>query len=108
MKPFLAAAMLALLTAPALALTLEEEQAAIEAACNGVGLGEVECACIAADAAVTLDPEMRNFLLMSFEDDAGFTVRANDGEFGQDNVIALIDYQQYVLAQCAPTDPEGE
>jgi hypothetical protein len=104
MKPLVAAAtfFLALVTAPALALTIEEEQVAIEAACNGLALGEAQCACIAADAVVTLDPEMRQLILMSLEDDVGFTIRANSGEFGQDRILAMIDYQQYVQSKCSP------
>ena len=103
MKHLLAIAALVLCATPALALSVEEEQAAIETACNGLALGESQCACIAADAVATLEPELRNLILMSFEDDVGFTIRANSGEFGQDNIIALIDYQQYVQAKCAPT-----
>lgn len=104
MKPLLAAAILALVlpVTPALALmTVEEEQSAIEAACNGLELGAAQCACIAADAVAELEAPMRNLVLMSFEDEVGFAIRAKSGEFG-DDLLTLIDYQQYVQDKCAP------
>lgn len=103
MKAHFAIAVLVLAASPALAQTPVEEQAAIESACNGLGIGEAYCACIAADAMTTLEPEMREFLMMSFADDADFTARANSGEYGQDKVLALIDYQEHVQSACAQT-----
>jgi hypothetical protein len=90
------------MTSPAFAMTLAEEGAAIEAACNGMQLGLEQCACIAADAVDGLDAHMRGFVLMSLEDEVGFSIRARSGEFANEDIAALNQYQQYVQAKCAP------
>jgi hypothetical protein len=98
----LLAALLLLPASPAFALTvISEEAVAIEAACNGMQLGAEQCACIAGDAVTTLDARMRQVVLMSLEDDVGFTIRMQSGEFANEEVIALNDYQVYVQTKCA-------
>lgn len=88
--------------APAFALTVDEERAAIEAACNGLELGEAQCSCIAADAvAGELDARMREIVLLSLTDDVGFTIRAQGGEFANEDIDRLIAYQEYVQSKCA-------
>jgi hypothetical protein len=101
MRAALVAALLAI-TSPAFAVTLGEEEAAIEAACNGIQLGEAQCACIAADAMAGLEPHMRGIVFLSLEDEVGFTIRVKSGEFANEDIDALSRYQQYVQAKCAP------
>ncbi len=101
MRLLLVAALCAL-TSPALALTPEEESAAIEAACNGIELGEAQCACITADAMAGLEPHLRGIVLLSLQDEVGFTIRVKSGEFADDDITALSLYQQYVQSKCAP------
>ena len=106
MRLILFAAALAI-TSPAFALTLEDEGIAIEAACNGISLGEAQCACIAADAIIVLDAHMRGLVLMSLEDEVGFTIRTKSGEFANEDIVALTDYQQYIQSKCAPGAAAG-
>ena len=106
MRLALAAALLAI-TSPAFALTLVEEEVAIEAACNGIELGEAQCACIAADAMAGLEPHMRGIVLLSLKDEVGFTIRVKSGEFPNEDIDALSRYQQYVQAKCAPGAAAG-
>jgi hypothetical protein len=90
------------LASPALALTEAEEAVAIEAACNGIELGEAQCACITADAMAGLEPHLRGIVLLSMQDEVGFTIRVKSGEFADDDIEALSLYQQYVQSKCAP------
>lgn len=87
---------------PAFALTAAEEGAAIETACNKLGLGEEQCTCIAADAMAGLAPEMRAIVLLSLEDEVGFEIRVKSREFAAADIEALNDYQVYVQQKCAP------
>jgi hypothetical protein len=95
------------ISSPALALSLDEQGIAIEAACNGLGLGEAQCACIAADAVAGLEAKMRGLVLMSLEDEVGFTIRVKSGEFANEDIAALAQYQQYVQSKCAPSAAGG-
>jgi hypothetical protein len=95
------AALLLLGASPALALTLEEEAIAIAAACNGMQLGETQCACIVEDVMAGQEPRMREIVLLSLADEFGFTIRMQSGEFPNEEIVALNEYQVYVQTKCA-------
>lgn len=97
-----AAALLLALASPAMALTVVSDEAvAIEAACNHMQLGAEQCACVAGDAVTTLEPRMREIVLLSLKDEVGFLIRAKGGEFLSEEIVALNNYQVYVQTKCA-------